>query len=189
MIRTKHDLKEYLKADYEAFGFKYPFLAKFTWSENGTMFAYVKNLRYLEYYTNKKQMPWDKFLRAWHLLRWRRMNIHHQLYILPNCIGKGLHLVHHGYRRIGSVARIGDNCTILPMVLIGKKSPISDVSEASIGNNCYIGAGVLIMNPVKIGNNVTIGAGAVVTKDIPDNCVVAGNPAKIIHYKTVVSSE
>lgn len=69
VIKNKHDLKEYLKADYKAFGFKYPILAKFTWSENGTMFAYVKNLRYLEYYTNKKQMPWDKFLRAWHLLR------------------------------------------------------------------------------------------------------------------------
>jgi serine O-acetyltransferase len=39
------------------------------------------------------------------------------------------------------------------------------------------------LGPVKIGNNVTIGAGAVVVKDIPDNCVVAGNPAKIIKFK------
>ena len=36
------------------------------------------------------------------------------------------------------------------------------------------------MGPVRIGNNVTIGAGSVVTKDIPDNCIVAGNPAKVI---------
>lgn len=39
------------------------------------------------------------------------------------------------------------------------------------------------MNPVNIGNNVIIGAGAVVTKDIPDNAIVAGNPAKIIKYR------
>lgn len=183
MIKNKLDLQEYLRADFEAFGFKYPILAKFTFSENGTMFAYVKNLRYLEYYTNKKQMPWDKLLRAWHYLKWRRMNLKHQLYILPNTVGKGLHLVHHGYRRVDSIKAIGDNCTILPMVLIGKKTPESDVSKATIGNNCYIGAGTIIMNPVKIGDNVTIGAGSVVTKDIPDNCIVAGNPAKIIRYK------
>ena len=71
------------------------------------------------------------------------------------------------------------------MVLIGKKYPDADMSDAEIGNNVYIGAGALIMNPVKIGNNVTIGAGAVVTKDIPDNAVVAGNPAKIIKIKDV----
>ena len=41
------------------------------------------------------------------------------------------------------------------------------------------------MEPVRIGNNVTIGAGSVVTKDIPDNAVAAGNPAKVIRIKQV----
>lgn len=49
-----------------------------------------------------------------------------------------------------------------------------------IGDNCYIGLGVKIVKPVKIGNNVVIGANAVVNKDIPDDCMVAGMPAKII---------
>ena len=39
------------------------------------------------------------------------------------------------------------------------------------------------MGPVTIGNNVTIAAGAVVVKDVPDNAIVGGNPAKIISYK------
>lgn len=39
------------------------------------------------------------------------------------------------------------------------------------------------MGPVKIGNNVTIAAGAVVVKDVPDNAVVGGNPAKILKMK------
>jgi len=46
-----------------------------------------------------------------------------------------------------------------------------------IGNNVRIGSNVTIL-PVKIGNNVIIGAGSVVTKDVPDNVVIKGNPAK-----------
>lgn len=111
------------------------------------------------------------------------MNLKYDLYIKPNVVGKGCVLVHHGYRRIDSISKIGDNCTILPMVLIGKKNPTVDVSRAEIGDNCYIGAGTIIMNPVKIGNNVVIGAGSIITKDIPDNAVVAGNPARIIKIK------
>ena len=46
----------------------------------------------------------------------------------------------------------------------------------------YLGATVTIIGHVKIGNNVVVGAGSVVVKDVPDNCIVAGNPAKIIRY-------
>lgn len=60
--------------------------------------------------------------------------------------------------------------------------PESKTEDCTIGDNVYIGAGAIIMNPVKIGSNVIIGAGSVVIKDIPDNCIVAGNPAKIIRY-------
>ena len=49
-----------------------------------------------------------------------------------------------------------------------------------IGDDCYISPGVKIVKPVRIGNNVVIGANAVVNKDIPDNTMVAGIPAKII---------
>jgi acetyltransferase-like isoleucine patch superfamily enzyme len=49
-----------------------------------------------------------------------------------------------------------------------------------IGKDCWIGAGALIMGGVTIGDGTTIGAGSVVTKDIPDNVVAAGNPCRII---------
>ena len=49
-----------------------------------------------------------------------------------------------------------------------------------IGDNVYLGANVCIIGDIKIGNNVIVGAGAVVVKDVPDNCIVAGNPARII---------
>lgn len=49
-----------------------------------------------------------------------------------------------------------------------------------IGKRCFIGANAIIMCGVHIGDQVIVGSGAVVTKDIPSNCIVAGNPARII---------
>lgn len=51
-----------------------------------------------------------------------------------------------------------------------------------IKRNCWIGAGATILRGVTIGENSVVGAGSVVTKDVPDNVIVAGNPAKIIKY-------
>lgn len=49
-----------------------------------------------------------------------------------------------------------------------------------IGDDVWIGGNVTILPGVNIGNNVIVAAGAVVTKDVPDNCVVGGVPAKIL---------
>lgn len=62
-----------------------------------------------------------------------------------------------------------------------KEFPNLDTFEkVIIKNNVYIGNNTLIMPGVTIGNNVIVGAGSIVTKSVPDNTVVAGNPAKII---------
>lgn len=57
---------------------------------------------------------------------------------------------------------------------------IAKIGRVKIGNHVMVGASSTILPNVRIGNNVIIGAGSVVTKDIPDNVVCAGNPAKII---------
>lgn len=49
-----------------------------------------------------------------------------------------------------------------------------------IGENCILGINCIIMPGVKIGNEVIVGSGSVVTKDVPDNVIIAGNPAKIV---------
>lgn len=52
--------------------------------------------------------------------------------------------------------------------------------DTYIGKRCFIGANAIIMCGVKIGDEVIVGSGAIVTKDVPSNSIVAGNPAKII---------
>jgi lipopolysaccharide O-acetyltransferase len=61
------------------------------------------------------------------------------------------------------------------------KQPIKR-SEVIIGNECWIGEKACILPGVHIGNRCIIGAGSVVTKDVPEYCMVAGNPAKVIKH-------
>jgi len=61
---------------------------------------------------------------------------------------------------------------------VGNNQPF--LVDTFIGENCFIAVGAIILPGIKIGNEVIVGAGAVVTKDVPSNSVVAGNPAKII---------
>jgi len=75
---------------------------------------------------------------------------------------------------------IGENCQIGHHVKMLRKNPYKNC--AHVGNNVYISSGAVLMGNVKIGNNVIIGANSVVTKSIPDNCIVGGIPAKIIGY-------
>ena len=57
------------------------------------------------------------------------------------------------------------------------------VDTPSFGNNVSVYANAVVIGNISIGNNVSIGAGAVVTKPVPDNCTVVGNPMRIIKKK------
>lgn len=57
---------------------------------------------------------------------------------------------------------------------------VDKVGNIEIFINCFIGANALIMHNVKIGPNAIAAAGSVVTKDVPENSIVGGNPAKVI---------
>lgn len=76
---------------------------------------------------------------------------------------------------------ITTGCVLLTHYLDTSKQGISFTSGTiEIGENTFIGANTIISKSVNIGKNVIIGAGSVVTKDIPDNEIWAGNPARLI---------
>lgn len=85
---------------------------------------------------------------------------------------------------------IGDYCMIGPNVLITtvghphspakRRNKIAQAWPVRIGDDVWIGGNAVILPGITIGNNVIVAAGAVVTKDVPDNCVVGGIPARKI---------
>lgn len=96
-------------------------------------------------------------------------------------LGNGLTYA-HPYSTVLNAESIGDNFSCLHCTTIGKKGP--GERRPRIGNNVTVGCHVAIIGDITIGNNVTIGAGSVVVKDVPDNAVVVGNPARIIKYNS-----
>ena len=78
-------------------------------------------------------------------------------------------------------AIFGHGCNIGSYSTIGPR--VSVCGNVDIGENCLIGIGTVIIEKIRIGNNVIIAAGAAVTKNIPDNAVVEGVPARIRFYR------
>ena len=99
------------------------------------------------------------------------------LYIYSPSIGGGF-TIQHGFSTIINANKIGCNFKVFQQVTIGYNGS----ENPSIGDNVTVCCGAKVIGGVHIGNNVTIGANAVVVKDIPDNVIVAGVPAKVIKY-------
>ncbi|MDD5271543.1 MAG: acyltransferase [Methylovulum sp.] len=74
---------------------------------------------------------------------------------------------------------ISDMHSIIDLDTNARVNPAKDIV---IGDRVWIGQRSMVLKGVKIGSGAIIGAGSVVTKDVPENCVAAGNPARIIRY-------
>lgn len=102
-------------------------------------------------------------------------------------IGENVHLYNtnidfgHGF-----LVKIGDHVTLTGVTVLAHDASthiplgVSKVGRVTIGDHVFVGHGTIILPGTHIGNNCVIGAGSVVSKDIPDNSVAAGNPIKII---------
>lgn len=98
---------------------------------------------------------------------------------LINCMGGGFYVA-HPYATTINAKQIGKNFTCHQCSTIGNKGEDRPDSLPRIGDNVVLGAHCIVIGSINIGDNVVIGAGSVVVKDVPSNCTVVGNPARII---------
>lgn len=115
-----------------------------------------------------------------HLLIWKILYLKdfcNKIFLSSNING-GL-VCFHPYASVINAKRIGKNFVFRNGLTIGNKNN-DNTQLPTIGNNVEVGANAVIIGNIEIGDNVIIGAGSVVVKSIPSNCVVAGNPARII---------
>ena len=106
-------------------------------------------------------------------------------------IGKNLFIDHGMGVVIGETSDIGDNVTIYHMATLGGISPSINSDKQreikrhpTLQDNVVVGSGAQVLGPITIGKNAKIGANAVVTKDVPENGVMVGIPAKNVGTAT-----
>ena len=106
-------------------------------------------------------------------------------------IGKNLFIDHGMGVVIGETSEIGDNVTIYHMATLGGISPSINSDDQretkrhpTLQDNVVVGSGAQVLGPITIGKNAKIGANAVVTKDVPENGVMVGIPAKNVGTAT-----
>lgn len=118
----------------------------------------------------------------------------------------------HPTAYVSTSAKMGQGLTMLPRALLHSQATAGDnvlvnsaavvehdcqlgnhvhiatgallASGVRVGDETHVGVGAVVRQGIRIGNNVTVGAGAVVVHDVPDNVVIAGNPAKLLRSQT-----
>jgi serine O-acetyltransferase len=119
------------------------------------------------------------FGRIWY----RTLQVKFGFQIPHSCeIGHGLFLGHFGNIVINQGVIIGKNCNIAQGVTLGNTSRGEKKGCPRVGDRVWIGTNSVVVGKIKVGNDVLIAPLTLVNFDVPDNAVVAGNPAKIISY-------
>ena len=141
----------------------------------GWMFLYyIHNDRYFRNLFYHRVGPATSLLIGW----WRPGD---RYFVLSQTmkIGEGAYFA-HPFASEFNAKSIGKNFSCRHLTTLGNKQDGDNDNRPVIGDNVTLGVNVTIIGGVTIGNNVTIGAGSVVVKDIPDNSIAVGNPARVI---------
>lgn len=191
MIKSRRDLRFYIEEDAKRNGFsnintiaiyiRYR-LYLLAGVESAHVLRYLICLRKNEYYHNCSSNFLMKIFYFLLKIKLSRLGLKYNIRIPINKVGYGLRIHHisggggcHLY-----CESMGNYCGVNAGVLLGNNKSSTDIPI--IGDGCMFNVGCKVYGNIRIGKNVNIAANAVVTRDVPDNCVVAGIPAKIIKY-------
>lgn len=130
----------------------------------------------IQYRLKNSSRSWGSVIRfAVARMFWKPLE---SLYIFTPDIGGGLY-IQHGFSTIISAKKIGKNCRIYQQVTIGYRQEDCPVLEDNVAVTC----GAKVLGDVTMHANSIAAAGAVVLKDVPENAIVGGVPAKVLRYK------
>lgn len=194
MILSRKDYKKYIKEDRianireEKTSAFYRFLKHIAnyivKTDDIRAYEFCKSLRKYEYALNRypHSLLWLLYKEYCHI-KYHRQCIKCNLYVVPNTVGYGLKIQHiKGGGCVIVPNKIGNYFSIRQYTTVGKANgddcPI-------IGDNVTLGANVTVIGGITIGDNCIIGAGSVVVKSVPPNSIVVGNPGRIIGTRIV----
>lgn len=188
MIRTKNDLKIYLKEDAKANLMENCSMLKyctklFAGSESAHVYRYLKCLRHCEYHCNNSGFL-HRLLYGFYKVKLHRLGFKYNLRIPVNVCGYGLSLYHFagGGGCLVNAKKVGNYCHLQTGVLLGNAHHSED-EKPIVGDNVEFGPGAKVLGKVTIGDNSFVLANAVVTKDMPENSIIGGVPAKVLKVR------
>ena len=165
-------LKDYIKSDiYCYYGKEYRSLREY--------FCISLELKYIITYRKAALTP-VTLLRMFYKLYLIYLSHKTQIQISSKTrIGKGLYIGHLRRVIINSDAILGNNVNLSLGVTIGWENRGRRTRSPTLENNIWVGTNAVIVGKIKIGNDVLIAPNAFVNFDVPDHCIVIGNPVKI----------
>lgn len=180
--RSFAELKRLLKADL----FRYDGKATF-----GSF------LRHFSFTPGYKYTVWMRTCGYLKVQRWARWTLYPLVkYILLRCrykygivipeytvVGPGLFINRFGGIYVNGDAVIGSNVNFTHGIMLGQQNRGPQMGSPIVGDRVFIAAGAKIIGRIKLGDGSVVGANAVVTKDVPENAVVGGIPAKVLSLK------
>ena len=179
MITTYSDYKLYTNMDAQANGInsRLDYIVTLVYGNIGALvYRYLKTLRKYEYALNR-----GSILQHWYRIRLRLLGNKYGITIIPNTVGYGLFIPHIEGGIVLNCRKMGNNCMVGFGVLCGNKDNQENIP--TIGDNVKLYTGCKVIGNVTIGNNAEVAPNAVVVKNVPENAIVAGIPARILKIK------